>query len=139
MLMIQPESVKFGASVWPDVMAVLVDRIATEPVVEWSDMGPHAVFVDTPRQRVVVKVTRRLAQDAAFTPRPGESAELVVFMAATAADASRRRVRMTCVVQQVTHDVANQRGASQVVTLVAISSDGVIDPIVVEDASDGVV
>lgn len=139
MLLLNPETVKFGSATWQDVFAVLVDRAAERSTLEWSDTGPYAVFADVPEQRITVRVSRRILRDVAFTPRPGESAELVVYASPTAGDASRRRVRTTCVVTHVAHELSSQRGAVQTVTLVAISADGASDPIAIEDASDGVV
>ena len=138
MLLLNPQSVKFGSAVWSDVTAVLVDRAPEREVVEWSDSGPHAVFADVPEQRVSVRVTRRLIRDAAAAPRPGDSAELDVYTSPSAGDALRQRLRATCVVTGVSHELSAQRGAIQTIMLIAISSDGATDPIVVEDASDGV-
>ncbi len=139
MLLLNPETVKFGVATWYDVTVVLVDRATERPVLEWSDTGPYPVFADVPEQRVSVRVSRRLLRDTAFTPRPGDSAELIVYASPTAGDAQRRRIRAICVVTHVAHELSAQRGALQTVTLVALSADGAADPIAIEGASDGVV
>lgn len=139
MLLLNPQAVKFGVALWPDVVAVLVDRTPELQVVEWSDTGPHAVFADVPEQRVTLRVSRRLLRDTPVSPRPGDSAELVAYSSPTAGDALRQRLRAACVVTHVTHEFSTQRGAIQTVTLVALSADGATDPIAIEDASDGVV
>ena len=96
MLLLNPQSVKFGAAVWLDVTAVIVDRDTERAAVEWSDLGPHVVYADAPEQRITVRVTRRLVRDTIASPRPGDSAELVAYAAPTAGDAQRRRIRATC-------------------------------------------
>jgi hypothetical protein len=137
MLVLNPASVKFGAAAWYDVTDVSVDRAAARTLVEWTDTGPHAVFADVPEERVTIRVSRRLLRDTAFALRPGDAAELVVYTSATAGDAARRRLRASCVVTAVSHDVSTRNGAVQTVTLVAVSSNGSSDPLVIEDASDG--
>jgi hypothetical protein len=139
MLLLNPETVRFGAALWPDVAALHIDRASERLVVEWSDAGPFPTFADVPEQRVTVQVTRRLVRDALLTPRPGEIAELAACTAPTAGDALRRRIRALCVVTHVAHELSAQRGALQVISFVAISADGAADPVISEDASDAVV
>ena len=137
MLLLSPQSVKFGTDRWDDVGALSLDRIASRLTLEWSDMGPHIVFADVPEERVTIRVTRRLHRDAAFTPRPGDAGELVAYTSPSAGDSSRRRVRIESVVTAVSHEISATGGATQVVTLVGVSSNGAADPVVVEDAADG--
>lgn len=137
MLMLNPQSVRFGAARWDDVAAVLVNRAAARLTIEWSDMGPHIVFADVPEERVTIRVTRRLVRGTTFTPRPGDAAELVAYTAPTAGEASRRRVRIGAVVTDVSHEVSTRHGGVQTVTLVGISTNGAADPVVIEDAADG--
>lgn len=137
MLLLNPESVKFGSSLWTDVTGVVIDRAAERLAAEWSDMGPYAVLVDVPEQRVTVRVTRRLVRDTPSSPVPSDAAELTVCTSPGAGDARRRRIRIQCVVTGVTHDMKDQRSATQTITLLAVSSDGAANPVTVEDATDG--
>jgi hypothetical protein len=136
MLLLNPHSVKFGSARWDDVAALAVDRGASRLNLEWSDSGPHVVFADVPEERLTIRVTRRLQREATFGPRPGDAGELVAYTSPTAADASRRRVRIESVVTAVSHEIS-AKAALQTVTLVGVSSNGAVDPVVIEDAADG--
>lgn len=137
MVILSPETVKFGTSVWDAVVGISLDRAAARQLVEWSDLGPHAVFADVPEERVTVRVVRRLLRTTMLSLRTGDSAELSATFSPTAGGTQRARLRVTCVVLGVEHDVSPGRGAVQTVTLVAVSSSGATDPIVVEDGTDG--
>lgn len=138
MLLLNPEAVKFGSAVWSDVISVVIDRASDRTLVERSDTGPHPTLVDVPEQRVSIRVQRTLVRDTLITPRPGESAELVVCTSPAGVEAQRKRVRAVSVVVGVSHEVSRSRGALQTIALVAVSSDGNKDPLTLEDASDGV-
>jgi hypothetical protein len=146
MLILNPTNVKFGANVWSDAISVVVDRNGEKVTLQRGDFGPHNTFVDVPEQRVVIRVTRGLARDDLASPKPSEQAELVFYSATSGSDSLRKRVRATCVITSVVHEISRAKtgmsgrpgDAVQTITLVALSSDGVADPIVVEDASDGV-
>jgi hypothetical protein len=137
MLILSPASVRFGTAAWDDVLSVTIDRAAARSVLEWSDLGPHAVFADVPEERLTIRVVRRLLRDTLVTLRPGDSAELAVALSPSAGGAQRKRVRVTCVVMGVEHDVAGARGATQSITLAGIGATGATDPVTVEDATDG--
>ena len=137
MLLLNPREVSFGGVVWEDVSAVVVDRAASRAVKEWSDLGPQVVFADAPEQVVTVRVVQQVARDDVGTPKPGEEGELVFQTSPAGADVPRRRVRVRCVVMDVTHELSLKNGAVRTVKLIAVSSDGVVDPVVVEDA-DGI-
>ena len=138
MLVLNPRLVTFGGESWEDVAAVSIDRVAARLVEEWSDAGPHAVFVDAPERRVTVRVVQEPAGDAPGAPLPGDSGELVVFTAPGAGDAGRKRVSCGAVVTRVEHEVSLRRGSVRTVTLAAVSADGAADPIAVEDAGASV-
>lgn len=137
MLILNPRAVRFGGAVWEEVAAVVVDRQAKRAVTEWSDLGPQAVLVDAPEQLVTVRVVQRVARDDIGTPVPGESGELTFATAPAGGDTPRRRVVVQCVVTDVTHELSIKNGAVRTVKLIAVSSDGVADPVSVESA-DGV-
>ena len=132
--MLNPRAVRFGETVWEDVSAVVVDRQARRTVTEWSDLGPQVVLVDAPEQLVTVRVVQQVARDDIGTPVPGDSGELTFATAPTGGDTPRRRVVAQCVVTDVTHELSIRNGAVRTVKLVAVSSDGVADPVSVEDA-----
>jgi hypothetical protein len=137
MLLLNPQSVTFGAATWDGVTAVSIDRAATRETIEWSDSGPHIVFADCPEQRITIKVIREIARDDLSTPRPGDAAEAIFHTSPTSATAARRRIRADCVITAVTHEISQKKGAIQTITLTAISPDGATDPITTQDASDG--
>lgn len=139
MLVLNPAMVKFDNANWPDATTVLVDRVPDKVVVERGDVGPHVTMADVPEQRVTIRVTRELVRDDVGTPKPSQQGELVFYTSPASSDGLRRRVRATCVVVSVTHEVGRSRGGIQTITLIAVSSDGAAEPIVIEDASDGVV
>jgi hypothetical protein len=137
MLVLNPPIAKFGPNVWNDVVAILVDRLTDRTVVERGDIGPHITLVDSPEQRVLIHITREIVRDDLNTPKPSQLGELLFYTAPAASDSLRRRVRVNAVITAVTHDVGKLRGAVQSITLVAVSPDGIADPLIVEDASDG--
>ncbi len=139
MLVLNPPLVKFGSVTWTDVTVVQVDRTGDKVVVERGDLGPHVTLADVPEQRIVMRVTRELARDDVGTPKPSQQGELVLYTAPSASDGLRRRVRASCVITAVLHEVGRVRGAVQSITLIALSSDGIADPVTIEDASDGVI
>ena len=134
MLILSPDAVRFGSWVWTDVAAVAVDRAGVKVVEDVGDEGPYAVFADVPERRVTIRVTRDVSADDVAGPVPGDQDELEFHTTANRSDASRRRVGATAVVTSVKHEITRARGAAQVVTLAAVSSDGSSDPITVEPA-----
>ncbi len=137
MLLLNPREVSFGGEVWEDVSVVVVDRSASRAVKEWSDLGPQVVLADAPEQLVTVRVVQHVARDDIGSPKPGETGELVFHTSPSGTDSPRKRVLVACVVMDVMHELSLKNGAVRTVKLVAVSSDGVVDPVVVEDA-DGI-
>jgi hypothetical protein len=89
-----------------------------------------------PEERVRVRITQELARGDPGSPRTGEQAELSFYTSPTLGDAGRKRVSATAVILAVEHDLSLNR-ALRTITLAAISSDGIEDPIQITDASDG--
>lgn len=137
MLVLNPRVVKFGAEVWRDVTAVIVDRSASREAVEWSDGGPHAVLADVPEQRVEIRIVQEVSRDDVDAPRPGEQGQMVFYTSPMSTDAARRKVSATAVVLEAGHELSLRRGALRTVRLIAVSADGSADPITVEDAAGG--
>ena len=133
MLILNPRSVKFGGATWDDVTMVAVDREAHRHVQEWGDLGPHAVVVDVPEQRVRVRVVRNVGAGDIDVPRPGDAATLTLYTAPAGNELRRRRVSCAAVVLGVSHQLSSA-GATRTVTLIAVSSDGAADPVSVVDA-----
>ena len=132
MLIVQPRGVSFGAVVWSGVSSVSIGRRAAKSFVEFGDEGPHAVLADVPEQRVDVTVVQELAGDDAGALVPGESGVLSFEAGPNSSGAGRTRVTLTGVVMSVRYAVSQRSGSVRTVELVAISSDGVVDPVVVE-------
>ena len=137
MLLLNPQSVTFGAATWDGVTSVSIDRATTREAIEWSDCGPHIVFADCPEQRITIKVIREVTRDDLGSPHPGDAAEAVFHTSPTSATAGRTRIRADCVITAVTHEISQKKGALQTITLTALSPNGATDPITIEDASDG--
>jgi hypothetical protein len=129
MLALNPDRVRFAGVLWDSVTRAAIDRGAARQVVEWSDAGPHVVLADVPEQRVLITIERQLTRDGIDAPRPGESGELTFYAAPAGSGAGRVRVRATCVVLSVTHELSGRKGAVRRVELIAVSGDGATDPV----------
>lgn len=138
MLVLNPRLVKFGAFVWEGVLSVVIDRLAHKQVVEWSDAGPHAVFVDVPEQRIEVRIAQELIREDLAGPVPGQQAELVLYTSPTSSEAARRKVSLQAVVVQVSHELSLKKGALRMIELVAVSATGASDPVSISDAGAAV-
>jgi hypothetical protein len=134
MLILNPRSVRFGTAAWDDVESVVIDRAGTRVVEEWGDLGPYEVLADVPEQRVTVRVVQAVHRDDVNVPRPGEQDTLMLFTAPEGNELKRKKVTCVAVVKDVSHELSFKKGALRTVTLVAVSSDGAADPIVVTDA-----
>jgi len=132
-LAMNPRTVKFGSASWDSVTSISVDRGADKVIAEVSDLGPHVVFVDVPEQRVSVRVTADLLTDDLGPPKPGESGLLVFFTSPAGTDGGRKKISMTAEVTGVRHP-SSPRGIARVIDLIAVSSDGVADPVTIVDA-----
>ena len=133
MVVMRPGQVTFDGATWEGVERVVIDRVATRVVKEWSDSGPYPVFVDVPEQMVRVRVRAMLDRSTLDAPVPGEFGQLRVELGA-GSDVGRRLVRTDAVVESVSHEASGTR-AVRVVSLIAVSGEGDEDPIGVSDAS----
>jgi hypothetical protein len=131
MVIIKPTGVTFGVQAWGDVTSVVIDREAEEEVVEWTDAGPHVAFADVVRQRVRVRVERSVGSPSEVDgPKPGEMQTLGVQWSRGHSSAAELAMTARCVVLRVTHEVTG-KGATRRVELVAVSADGVRDPVTI--------
>ncbi|RNC80449.1 MAG: hypothetical protein ED559_01150 [Phycisphaera sp.] len=131
MFVLAPESVEFDGDPWLGVESIAIDRIASREVVEVGDLGPHVVFADVPEQRVSVKVTRKIERSELGSVAPGDEGELQFRAGFGRTDAGWLNVTVGVVVTRVDHDF-NRNGVLRVVTMVAVSPNGVTDPVTVE-------
>lgn len=131
MLVLGPESVAFDGQAWPGVESISIDRTARREVVEVGDLGPHVVLADVPERRVNVRVSRRIDRSEMESVRPGEAGELVFRAGFGRTDAGWSEVSLDAVVTRVTHEFERD-GVRRVVVMVAVSPDGVTDPVRVE-------
>lgn len=130
MLVLNPSEVVFAGEVWGHVRSVAIDRVAEEVIAERGEGGAEVVFADVASARVNVKVVREMHDSELSSPRPGQSAVLVLVASLGASDARKKTVSMQAVVTSVRHEVSG-RGATRAVEFVAISADGHSDPITV--------
>lgn len=134
MLILNPASVVLAGVEYSNVESCAIDRAAHKEVVEWNDSGPYAVFADVPEQKVEIKLTQRLASNAADQQldrlRPGQSVSVEVVTSLNSSHAQRRRITATCVVRAVRNvvSVGEDPQARRVIELIAIS-DGSSDPV----------
>lgn len=134
MLILNPDQVTFGGEPWPEVVTVSIDRAAEKAVLEWSDEGPHAVYGDVPEERMTIRVTRLVSVSEIDTPGPGALGELEFFTSIGTSDARRRRVRALGVIERVTYQFVQKSGATQVISMLAISQAGDASPLTIEPA-----
>lgn len=135
MLVLNPESVMFDGVVWPRVVAVVVDRDAAAEgeVLEWGDAGPQVVFADVVKRRVDLTVRQELVGGDGLVGGPpvGSLGVLMVTTAGGGSDAGKKTLTASAVVLSVTHELARGKSAAvRTVRLVAVSGDGVSEPVV---------
>ncbi len=134
MLLLNPRTVRFGSAVWPDIAMVAIDRSPNRLITDWGDSGPHVTFADVPEQKVTIRVVQEVARDDIDVPRPGDQGLLSFFTAPASTGAARKKVSATAVVTDVSHELSLKAGARRTVTLIALSSDGLADPIAITAA-----
>ncbi len=130
MIWIDPAGVRLGGASLGGVSSISVDRHAERLLAERSDFGPHVVFADAPEQRVSVRIVRTVGPEGPGGHRPGDLASLEFRAGPSASDAGMRVVTIQVVVEAVLNRVDPKAGATQTIECVAISSDGVADPVV---------
>ncbi|MEM7623519.1 MAG: hypothetical protein AAF235_10005, partial [Planctomycetota bacterium] len=118
-----PELVELDGNAWPGVDSVAVERSAAREVVEYGDEGPYAAFVDVPRRKVVVRVTRSADEGLADELELGEERSVAFVAAIGGTDRGRVRATVAGVVTRVAYE-SKPGGVNQVVTLTGVSPDG---------------
>lgn len=123
MLVLRPELVELDAAAWSGVESIAVERSAGREVVEFGDDGPYAAFVDVPRQKVAVRVTRSADEGLGDELSLGESRTLAFVASLGGTDRGRVRATVLGVVTRVAYE-SKPSGVKQVVTLAGLSPDG---------------
>ncbi|MBY0308427.1 MAG: hypothetical protein K2Q09_06770 [Phycisphaerales bacterium] len=140
MLILNPQSVSLGSAQLTGITAVVIDRATVAPLEQWAATGPWCALADSTKRRITVTLKQELPAPLNAGPQLGTQAELRLTVAPTRADASRRRIRCTCVVTAVEHALPSAPGkpAARTVTLLAVATGapaGANDPVVIEEVS----
>lgn len=137
MLVMNPQSVRFGAALLAQVRSVAFDRQSIDPLEQWGAGGPWCRLADSTRRRVTVSVRQHLsAPDIGEAPALGAQQTLEVFVSPAAGSRRRRRISAVCVVIGVRHELAAERESVRTVTLLAVSTGpgaGATDPVTVQE------
>ncbi len=136
MLILNPSSVVLGSEAMDNVESVAVERHAERLVVEWTDAGPHAGFVDVPQQRVTARIVQALTGGTLEGPRPGQALTLSLVSSA-GGESGRQRLSASGVVTGCRVDVqrtARGGSARRTIDLVLVSADGAADPVSIAPA-----
>lgn len=134
MYILYPTGVTFGSASWPNVQSITIDRAAQRRVIGHGDSGPYPTFADVPEQVIELTIVQELqAGDGFDAPLPGQGGDLSFKAAKGAADARARSVVVPIVVLAVKHVISTTR-AQRTIIGVAVSSNGVNDPVSVSDA-----
>lgn len=131
MLILNPQLVRFDSWSWPDASSISIDRAAAHLIEEWTDLGPHAGFIDVSEIRTTIRLTRKLASTALDDPPLGHLADLAFAVAPHATDARTRAFEISCVLTSIKTDAGGPSPAlgTQTFTFHAVSGSGDIDPI----------
>lgn len=129
MVILSPPAVVIGTAELRSVESVLINRTPDRLVVEHTDLGPHAAFVDVPERRVTVTIRRRVREDEPSPAKPGDSVALSLTTSESAASGRARRITANAVVTHVTHDIGPNSAVVQTIVLIAFGTDGANDPI----------
>ena len=130
MLILNPTSVTLGSQILPNVSAIAIDRVATRQIIEWSDAGPHIVYVDCPEQRITITLIQEFAQGDLSSPPPGASLTLNFHTSIDASHAGWSKITVPTVLLATKHE-SKTRGFTRTLTFAAISTDGSTDPVTV--------
>lgn len=132
MLFLNPQHVSLGALTLEHVASIVVSRAADRLTVEYSDLGPFPVFADVPQERTTLTITRDLL-DAGLPETDalalGHQATLSFTTAPNASDARTRTFSLTIVITAIRNDLPRDRRLFQVISCLAISTDGASDPL----------
>lgn len=141
MLVLNPTKVVFDGDAWDGVRAIVIDQEQETLVEGWNESQPYEVLVDVARNRVRVKVVQEIGPEGLDSPALSAEGLLEFHGSVGGSGAGRKRVRGTCVVVGVRHDLGptgSGRGApTRTVEFIAISEDGATHPLEIEADPDG--
>lgn len=136
MLLLEPQSVRFGDVVLESVQFISLDRTATRFIVERGDDGGLPVFADAPEELVILRVVQQITAQELTMLRCGRLETLSWITASSSSDAHRARMSAQCVLRQVRHEFPGARPSprsagtvTRVLSFVALSPDGHSEPI----------
>lgn len=129
MIVLRPDEVRFGSQTWTGVIRVAIDRTAASAIEQWDAHGPHSVYADVARQRVLIRITQEIRADDLAAPIPGAMQQLSLT-AAAGSDANRQRLTVNAVVESVQNKITDF-GATRTIALLAVSDRGDEDPITI--------
>lgn len=129
MLWLNPRRVTIGTLTLDHVESVTLDRTGDKVIVEYGDAGPQVQFVDVPERRVTFRIVRVLVADEATPVKPGDQAVLSFRTSPSASGAQVREISATVVITSLEHSVTIKRGAVQTITAIAVSANGIADPV----------
>jgi hypothetical protein len=130
MLWLNPQQVMLGSALLGNVESLTIDRSPRKTALEWTDLGPHLSFADVPEQRIDIRLTRRLIESESTDLEPGDEVSLIARRAPSASAAQVIEIAATVVILRIDHSISKSRGARQHIHAIAISSDGLADPVV---------
>ena len=130
MLILNPTSVILGNQILPNVSSIAIDRAASRQLIEWSDEGPHIVFIDCPEQRITITLVQELSRGELSIPAPGTSLQLVFQTSIDSSHAGWSVISIPVVLLAAKHE-SKARGFVRTLSLVAISSNGISDPVTI--------
>jgi len=138
-MLLHPPTITFGDLTLDNVLAVAIERTAAREVVDFTDLGPHIAFADVPEQRIALTVIRRPSPPELASLQPGAIGPLAFAAAQSAADAHRIRITARVMLREVRYDLTDGSSGStpraaprQSLHFLAISPDGLADPITIE-------
>lgn len=137
MIWIQPVNATFAGQPLGRVEAVIVDRKAESPIVEFGQAGPYTQFVDVPRQRVTLTIEREVTQSEAMNIYPSQQGTLAFETGMSLSEAGRRRIAAGVVIVSVEHTLNTKRGMVQKIQAIAVSGTGTTDPVVETPIGEG--
>lgn len=133
MLITSPNAVRLGNARLHDVDTIAIDRVAHLLAEEWSDGGPYAVFADVPRQRIALRIDRRITRPQTLPlPEfvPGFRGTFVCFVSPQGTHAQGAEISATVVVTGVKYQLESSP-IRQILTLVAVAVAPENDPIAI--------
>lgn len=128
---LHPDVVTFGDLVMNAVRSVRIEA-AGERVVTAKGDGVHIAFADVVGRRVEVIVERAI-DPSHPAPMPGTMARLTFETASGHSDAKRRRHRADAVLLGARQRIDAKPGGREELRFLAVSADGLTDPIIVEE------